>query len=170
MLSNKRVPDGKQVERPFLFGGIAEDGAVLRVASPDSADALPPAVDADQGLAEVQRVRQFFPETWIWDEVMTDGEGRASLSVQAPDSITTWDLRAVALSPERGLGVSEAALRVFQPFFLQADLPYSVIRGEEFPVKVALCRPSAIMGQMRGQKNPRDLRWGQLRDEVEHFG
>ncbi len=27
---------------------------------------------------------------------------------------------------------------MFQPFFLQADLPYSAIRGEEFPVKVAL--------------------------------
>jgi CD109 antigen len=27
---------------------------------------------------------------------------------------------------------------VFQPFFLQADLPYSSIRGEEFPVKIAL--------------------------------
>ena len=27
---------------------------------------------------------------------------------------------------------------VFQPFFLQADLPYSAIRGEEFPVKIAL--------------------------------
>ena len=27
---------------------------------------------------------------------------------------------------------------MFQPFFLQADLPYSSIRGEEFPVKIAL--------------------------------
>ena len=86
----------------------------------------------------MQRIRQFFPETWIWDEVTTDGEGRASLAVQAPDTITTWDLRAVALSPEKGLGISETSLRVFQPFFLQADLPYSAIRGEEFPVKVAL--------------------------------
>ena len=28
--------------------------------------------------------------------------------------------------------------RVFQPFFLQADLPFSAIRGEELPLKVAL--------------------------------
>ena len=90
------------------------------------------------GLAEVQRVRQFFPETWIWDEVVTGADGTASLPFTAPDSITTWDLRAVALSPEKGLGIAETSLRVFQPFFLQADLPYSAIRGEEFPVKVAL--------------------------------
>ena len=64
--------------------------------------------------------------------------GKATLDVEAPDSITTWDLRAVAVSPDKGLGISESSLRVFQPFFLQADLPYSSIRGEEFPVKIAL--------------------------------
>ena len=90
------------------------------------------------GLAEVQRVRQYFPETWIWDETLTDDAGKAGLTYEAPDSITTWDLRAVALSPENGLGIAEASLTVFQPFFLQADLPYSAIRGEEFPVKIAL--------------------------------
>ena len=83
-------------------------------------------------------MRQFFPETWIWDETITDDSGKATLTYEAPDSITTWDLRAVALSPENGLGIAEASLTVFQPFFLQADLPYSAIRGEEFPVKIAL--------------------------------
>ena len=47
-------------------------------------------------------------------------------------------LRAVGMSQEHGLGVAEAGLTVFQPFFLQVDLPYSAVRGEEFPVKVAL--------------------------------
>ena len=58
--------------------------------------------------------------------------------VTAPDSITTWILRAVGLSKEHGLGIGESQLRVFQPFFLTVDLPFSAIRGEEFPVKVAL--------------------------------
>ncbi len=55
-----------------------------------------------------------------------------------PDSITTWMLRAVAISRDKGLGIAEAQLRAFQPFFLTVDLPYSAIRGEEFPVKVAV--------------------------------
>ena len=55
-----------------------------------------------------------------------------------PDSITTWMLRAVAISKEKGLGVAEDSLTVFQPFFLTIDLPYSAIRGEEFPVQVAI--------------------------------
>ena len=47
-------------------------------------------------------------------------------------------LRAVALSKDKGLGIAESQLKVFQPFFLTVDLPYSAIRGEEFPVNVAI--------------------------------
>ncbi|AFV24188.1 A-macroglobulin like protein [Methanolobus psychrophilus R15] len=87
-------------------------------------------------LAEVQRVRQFFPETWVWmPDMLTDEEGLASLELTAPDSITTWRLHAVSSGPE-GIGISEAKLRVFQDFFIDPDLPYSVIRGEEFPVQI----------------------------------
>ena len=83
-------------------------------------------------------MRQFFPETWIWQDVQTGSDGAAVVPVTAPDSITTWILRAVGLSKEHGLGIGESQLRVFQPFFLTVDLPFSAIRGEEFPVKVAL--------------------------------
>ena len=110
--------------------------ATMTAASAALSDSAAAAAPGD--LADVQRVRQYFPETWLWTDVMTDASGQATLPVEAPDSITTWMLRAVAMSPEHGLGVAETELTVFQPFFLQVDLPYSAIRGEEFPVKVAL--------------------------------
>ncbi len=146
VLSNKHVPRGKELEP--LNRGFAED-AVMGAGPPQAAPTTtagpatttagqPSQQKGDGALAEVERVRQFFPETWIWQETMTDASGRATLEYEAPDSITTWDLRAVALSPEKGLGIGETSLVVFQPFFLQADLPYSAIRGEEFPVKIAL--------------------------------
>ena len=47
-------------------------------------------------------------------------------------------MRAVGVSPEHGLGIGDAELVVLQPFFLQLDLPYSAIRGEEFPVRISL--------------------------------
>ena len=53
----------------------------------------------------VQRVRQFFPETWIWQDVYTGADGTAVVPVEAPDSITTWMLRAVGMSKEHGLGI-----------------------------------------------------------------
>jgi CD109 antigen len=147
VLSNKKVPQGKEIETPqVMFEDALGAGPPMRAgefattaaAATTTSAAGSPQTNSTGGLAEVQRVRQFFPETWIWQETISDDGGRATLDVQAPDSITTWDLRAVAVSPDKGLGISESSLRVFQPFFLQADLPYSSIRGEEFPVKIAL--------------------------------
>lgn len=93
-------------------------------------------VQKDDGLVEVERVRQFFPETWLWmPDLLTEPNGVAVLDLTAPDSITTWCLHAVSTS-DRGLGVAESSLRVFQEFFGEPDLPYSVTRGEQFPVRV----------------------------------
>ncbi|MSP13102.1 MAG: alpha-2-macroglobulin [Chloroflexi bacterium] len=146
VLSNKQVPGGKEYDVARFRRDLLAKGPMV---APAAAGALPPmatnAAEAvkresthDAGLAEVQRVRQFFPETWIWTDLTTDASGKAAPHFTAPDSITTWMLRAVALSKQTGLGIAEAQLRVLQPFFVQADLPYSTIRGEEFPVKVAL--------------------------------
>jgi len=146
VLSSKDVPEGKELEPVMMWefaDGMASGG--MGMAKEDMALAPPTATtqyaasrDDSGGLAEVQRVRQFFPETWIWNDILTDDSGKATLVYEAPDSITNWDLRAVAVSPEHGLGMAEASLTVFQPFFLQADLPYSAIRGEEFPIKIAV--------------------------------
>ncbi|MCY3913295.1 MAG: MG2 domain-containing protein [Chloroflexi bacterium] len=149
VMSSMEIPQGKEFEKPRppqqeRVREVAHAVVVEKVVTQEvimEAPAAAPAPAAPQeteDLAEVQRVRQFFPETWLWANVMTDDDGRATLPAEAPDSITTWMLRGVALSKEHGLGVAEAELRVFQPFFLQVDLPYSAIRGEEFPVKVAL--------------------------------
>ena len=141
VMSNKQVPGGEVYGAPFLqFNGVVLERMAVAAADGPLPPGLapPPAIAEPQGLAQVQRVRQFFPETWLWTDVTTDGQGRARLRREAPDSITTWVLRAVALSKEHGLGIAESELRVFQPFFLQVDLPYSAIRGEELPVKVAL--------------------------------
>ena len=92
--------------------------------------------DKDTGLAEVDRVRQFFPETWVWmPDLLTEPNGTATLDLTAPDSITTWRLHAVSTS-DNGLGVTESSLRVFQEFFGEPDLPYAVTRGEQFPVRI----------------------------------
>ncbi|ABE52600.1 alpha-2-macroglobulin family protein [Methanococcoides burtonii] len=110
------------------------DEAVMEM--PREEAAMDDEADSGEQLAEVERVRQFFPETWIWmPEILTDDNGLATLDLNAPDSITKWRLHAVSSGPE-GIGISEAGLTVFQDFFIDPDLPYAVIRGEEFPVQV----------------------------------
>jgi CD109 antigen len=153
VLSSNDIPEGKSYKQAGARDGIGMlemnaggKNMVLPMAQAPMATVAPTTTAAPMqsqaagaaGLAEVQRVRQFFPETWIWETVKTNAAGKASLKMVVPDSITTWMLRAVAISRNNGLGVAENQLKVFQPFFLSIDLPYSAIRGEEFPVKVAI--------------------------------
>ena len=43
------------------------------------------------------------------------------------------------MSNSKGLGISKTqTVRVFQSLFVSMDLPYSVIKGETFPVKASV--------------------------------
>ena len=144
VMTNQRVPEGKEYRQERIVVEMAQAAAVRVVETVvvekavTRVEAVEDSAEPTGDLAEVQRVRQFFPETWLWTDLATDESGRGTVDVTAPDSITTWQLRAVGMSREHGLGISEAELTVFQEFFLQVDLPYSAIRGEELPVRVAL--------------------------------
>ncbi|CAF0775839.1 unnamed protein product [Brachionus calyciflorus] len=83
----------------------------------------------------ISSIRQFFPETWLWSIETSDEKGLIKKREKTPDSITDWLMDAYCLSNKAGLGVSETkTLKVFQPLFVSVNLPYSVIRGEIFPV------------------------------------
>jgi len=97
------------------------------------------------GLASITRVRSFFPETWIWLDAPSDNvTGIATLTnITAPDTITSWQFAAFATHPTGGLGVSDPAtdsslLRVFKPFFVSPNLPFSAIRGEDLVVQIGV--------------------------------
>ncbi|XP_057559255.1 alpha-2-macroglobulin-like [Hippopotamus amphibius kiboko] len=86
-----------------------------------------------------ETVRNYFPETWIWDLVVINSSGVAEVGVTVPDTITEWKAGALCLSNDTGLGLSPtASLRAFQPFFLEVTIPYSVIRGEAFTLKATV--------------------------------
>jgi CD109 antigen len=140
-----------------------EAAAAKDDAAPPQAPQPAPADGADAGLAEVERVRQFFPETWLWLDKTTGSNGRATIETTVPDTITTWMLRAVAISKDKGLGVAEDELTAFQPFFLTIDLPYAAIRGEEFPVQVAVY--NYLDEEQAVQVEIEDADWFDLLDE-----
>jgi len=98
---------------------------------------FPPSAKAD--TAAPPRVRQWFPETLLWrPELITDDEGRATLEVDLADSITTWRLAASAVSASGKLGAARESIRVFQPFFVDLDLPVALTRGDEVAVPVVV--------------------------------
>nr|XP_006120000.1 alpha-2-macroglobulin-like protein 1 [Pelodiscus sinensis] len=81
---------------------------------------------------EKTKPRTHFPETWIWDLVPVGEVGKASLQVTAPDTITEWQANMFCIA-DSGFGLSQrATFTVFQPFFVDVRLPYSVVREETF--------------------------------------
>ncbi len=128
-------PDHTRPPDPSPRGGVTETVA----SAPSSVAATTPASPRPAPeLAPVPRLRQHFPETWLWSFLDTDITGQATVNSIAPDRITTWDLSMIALSKEHGLGISRASLRVLQPFFVKVDLPHAAVRGDEFSIEVAL--------------------------------
>ncbi|CAK5076538.1 unnamed protein product [Meloidogyne enterolobii] len=85
-------------------------------------------------------VRKSFPETWIWSDILTSESGEAVYETTVPDTITSWICSAFAINEENGLGLapSQLKLRVFRPFFLRLELPYSVKRGEKMALQVLI--------------------------------
>ncbi|XP_029963550.1 alpha-2-macroglobulin-P-like [Salarias fasciatus] len=89
-------------------------------------------------LPPVETIRSFFPETWIWDLVEIGDSGRKDVPLKVPDTITTWETEAFCLSSQ-GFGLAPRQnFTVFQPFFLELTMPYSVIRGENFELKATI--------------------------------
>ena len=100
--------------------------------------AAPPA-GAKDGEADSVRVRQNFPETLLWrPELITDDQGRAHLDLDLADSITTWRVSMGAVSADGSLGAAQSSIRVFQPFFVDVDLPTALTRGDEIGIPVVV--------------------------------
>uniref|UniRef100_A0A8C7TNX9 Alpha-2-macroglobulin-like n=1 Tax=Oncorhynchus mykiss TaxID=8022 RepID=A0A8C7TNX9_ONCMY len=64
--------------------------------------------------------------------------GTLDIPLTVPDTITTWETEAFCLAPD-GFGLAPPVeITVFQPFFLELTLPYSIIRGEHFELKATV--------------------------------
>ena len=76
--------------------------------------------------------------------------------VSTPSSITEWHLTAVSLSPTLGMCVADdTTVTVFQNFFIQLHLPYSVVRLEQTEVIATI---------FNYDDNLREVRLIQIRD------
>ncbi|RXN18763.1 complement C4-like protein [Labeo rohita] len=84
-------------------------------------------------------LRKYFPQSWMWTVLQSDSSGIIRHDVIAPDSITTWEVQAVGMSPTKGFCIAEPKpLRAFKDFFLSVNLPYSVKRNEQLQVKAVV--------------------------------
>ena len=98
-----------------------------------------PQPTSEAAASEPVRVREYFPETMYWNpSLITDEHGEASITLPMADSITTWRMSMLANSARGLLGSGTAPLRVFQPFFVDIDLPVALTQHDEIAIPVVV--------------------------------
>jgi uncharacterized protein YfaS (alpha-2-macroglobulin family) len=84
-------------------------------------------------------VRSYFPEAlYINPEILTNGDGKASITIPLADSITTWRMAILASTQTGALGTGSSELKVFQDFFVDLDLPVTLTQGDMVSIPVAV--------------------------------
>ncbi|KAM5185761.1 complement C5 isoform 2-T2 [Callospermophilus lateralis] len=78
-------------------------------------------------------IRSYFPESWLWEVHFVPK--RKQLKFALPDSLTTWEIQGVGIS-YGGMCVADTLkATVFKDIFLEMNIPYSVVRGEQIQLK-----------------------------------
>ncbi|XP_056128010.1 complement C3-like isoform X1 [Rhinichthys klamathensis goyatoka] len=93
--------------------------------------------DSDEIVSRTQ-----FPESWLWEEIDLCENCPAPVTdkvIYLKDSITTWQILAVSLSPTLGICVAEPEeIIVFKSLFVDLKIPYSAVRGEQLEIKAII--------------------------------
>ncbi|MGD2049033.1 MAG: Ig-like domain-containing protein, partial [Chloroflexota bacterium] len=84
--------EGLEIEIPEMVPGLGGGGDGLQAVSAP-------------GLQEEDEARREFPDTAFWEaKVETGGDGRATVEIPLPDSLTTWRLSSKAVSNYNSTG------------------------------------------------------------------
>jgi len=120
---------------------------------------------ATKVAAPETHVRSWFPESlYVSPEIITDKDGRASVTIPIADNITTWRMAMLASTKQGALGSGTSSLKVFQDFFTEMDLPVTLTQGDEVSIPVALYNYSGSRGDVRLRLEGSD--WYSLEGDV----
>jgi len=123
--------------------------------------------DKQSDASSAPRVRSYFPEAlYINPEIITDANGRASISIPLADSITTWRMAMLASTIHGTLGSATSSLKVFQDFFVDLDLPVTLTQGDRISIPVAIYNYSGSRGDV-SLKLAEDEWFGMVDDTAE---
>ncbi|KAM7351079.1 uncharacterized protein ACRADG_004064 [Cochliomyia hominivorax] len=99
--------------------------------APKDAFSFPSSSKPDGTYDLPPHVRTKFPETWIFQNLEIQNNN-TQLTLQIPDTITTWRITAFSNNDIKGFGIvnEPTDITTILPFFITLNLPYSVKRGE----------------------------------------
>jgi hypothetical protein len=107
------------------------------VSEDQDGDPDPPA-ENKTSTPEVKK-RDEFPETlYVNPALITDGQGKAEVKLGLADAITEWRVSMIANTAGGLVGGNTGGITVFQPFFVDTDLPRKLTQNDQLDLPVAI--------------------------------
>jgi alpha-2-macroglobulin len=87
------------------------------------------------GGGDVTVVRENFPDTAYWNaEIVTDQDGRASVSMTLPDNLTTWQVDVRGLTKDTRIGEAQAQIVATKDLLVRPVTPRFLLAGDHIEV------------------------------------
>ncbi|MDO8688752.1 MAG: alpha-2-macroglobulin family protein [Dehalococcoidia bacterium] len=91
------------------------------------------------GGGSTEEVRSLFPDTAYWNAALrTDAQGRATVSVDLPDSLTTWRLTAKAVTPDTQLGDASSDIVTTKALIIRPVTPRFLVTGDSVHLEASV--------------------------------
>ncbi|KAL7061531.1 hypothetical protein AAHC03_035 [Spirometra sp. Aus1] len=110
-------------------------------------------IEPDAGRDIVKpRLRDFFPEVWLFDHVKLDQTGQYATLLTAPDSVTSWEFTALCFTHNLGLWMpprlQPETVTVALPFYVEFTPPVKAKRQEviHLPISVFMLPHTSTSG------------------------
>jgi len=123
-------------EEQYAGTSDATSGAAVPMAVALDVDAAAVERAAEPGAAKAQlpagiEVREEFADTAFWNpSIVTDSSGRTTVSIDLPDNLTTWAVRAVGVTRATEVGEGTAKLLVTKPLLVRPVAPRFLVVGD----------------------------------------
>lgn len=98
----------------------------------------PEIADIEKTEEVVENVRNIFLESLAFIPELVAENGKAELSVDISDNITTWNIQTVGNTKNGELGYSSKAFKVFKEFFVDFTLPTNSVVTDKVEIPVTL--------------------------------
>ena len=156
---NLRKPREPYMQRLGVFGGLpasvssfgrnAKRKSVMLEKSADMM-VMPSAAVGNGGQAQKEAivVRKNFADSIMWKVALkTDANGVAELPVPLPDNLTTWKIRAWAMTDKCSVGQGESEVIVSKDYLVRLILPRFLNKGDTATVSAIIMNRSDKTGK-----------------------
>ncbi|HYE65396.1 MAG TPA: alpha-2-macroglobulin family protein, partial [Pyrinomonadaceae bacterium] len=99
----------------------------------------PAAGPVPTGQEPAVQVRSDFRSTVFWQpDVVTDADGKATVKVKYPDSLTGWQATARVATTESQFGIANTSTRTKQPLIVRLQSPRFFVAGDQVTVSAVI--------------------------------